>query len=142
MIVLVTMHQCFVHVHAIYFSTFFFVFFLNFFCQYMCIMFFVWAASYDGLMPLPAACHCNSLYVLSMLRTWQINSLSLTKTVQNSTLFICCVNIKNVSSSRVYNQLYTRLQSVNRPSRVHWLLGQLSLASLRGRLIEYQLRLG
>jgi len=30
-----------------------------FFCQYMSIMFFLlWAASYDGLMPSLAACHC------------------------------------------------------------------------------------
>jgi len=33
---------------AIYFCTFF-LFFLHFFCQYMCIVFLLWAASYDGL---------------------------------------------------------------------------------------------
>ena len=47
-------------------------------CVYMCIMFFfVWAASYDGLMPPLVAGHRNSWYVLSMLCTWQLNSLSL-----------------------------------------------------------------
>ena len=55
----------------------FFVFFALF-CLYMCIMFFfVWAASYDGLMHPLAACQYNSWHVLSMLCTWHINSLSL-----------------------------------------------------------------
>ena len=71
----------------------FFVF-CTFFCQDMCIMFFVWAATYDGLMPPLAACHCNSWYVLSMLcrPTWQINSLSLSLSQQPTCLPFgtCC----------------------------------------------------
>ena len=54
----------------------FFVF-CTFLSVYMYYVFFVWAASYNGLMPPLAACHCNSWYVLSMLCTWQINSVSL-----------------------------------------------------------------
>ena len=54
-----------------------FLFVCTFFCQYMCIMFFLlWAASYDGLMPSLAACHCNHWYVYVMYM-YLVNILSL-----------------------------------------------------------------
>jgi len=64
MIVLVTMHQCFVtfvHVHAIFHVCCFLYFFLSVYVYYV---FFVWAASYEGLMPPLAACHCIHMYYL------------------------------------------------------------------------------
>ena len=64
MIVLVTMHQCFVRVHAIFAR---FLLFALFSVSICVLCSFVWAASYDGLMPPLAACHCNNSYVLSML---------------------------------------------------------------------------
>ena len=63
MIVSVTMHQCFVHVYAIYFYTFFFVF--AFFSVSIMYVYYVFCygrrATYNGLMPslALAACHCN-----------------------------------------------------------------------------------
>jgi len=63
------------HVYAIYVCTFFC--FCTFFCQCMCITFLLWAASYDGLMPSLAACHCSTSCVLSMLCTRKIRALSL-----------------------------------------------------------------
>ena len=73
-------HHGFLHIHAIFAR--FLVFFTNhlfdsgslerldlhFFSVSICVLcFFVWAASYDGLMPPLAACHCNNSYALSML---------------------------------------------------------------------------
>jgi len=76
MIVLVTMHQCFVHVHAIYFCTFF-VFCTFFLALYVYYVFLLWAASYEGLMPPLAACHI--IYVMYLA-----NKLSLSLMARNS----------------------------------------------------------
>ena len=60
-----------------YFILHFFARFLNvflLFCTFslsICVLYFVWAASYDGIMPPLAACHCNNSYESSMLCTWK-----------------------------------------------------------------------
>jgi len=74
------MHQCFVHVHAIFAR--FFVFFALFSVSICALCFFVWAASYDGLMPPLAACHCNNSYALAMLCVYLANELSLSPRIR------------------------------------------------------------
>jgi len=58
----------------IYFCTFFVC--VHFFSVSICVLcfFLLWAASYDGLMPSLAACHCNNWYVYVM---YMLNKLSL-----------------------------------------------------------------
>ena len=67
----------FVHVcvHVIYFCTFL-LFVCTFFLSVCVLCFLLWAASYDGLMPSLAACHCNNWYVCVMYM-YLVNKLSL-----------------------------------------------------------------
>jgi len=73
--------------------------------------FFVWAASYDGLMPPLAACHCNCWYVLFMLCTWQMFVSWTTQTVLIGFFWWNLENIgrlwKTVQLMHVLDQLQT-----------------------------------